>query len=361
MTEQITHRKSLLPVKLEDLTRFVLIGREKLVAVKAAIRAIDKIGLAKDVREQKLGEGQELGGALLDAEARIGELLKDLPSPAGSKIGKRGVEKTLPTGITHKLSHQCQQLAEYPALIEQVKAEAVENEDIPTRSEVLRKIKEKKREEYRQAIINKGKYVPESEKWHIEVGNIITYQTKKKFDFVITDPPYSKEYLELYEILAQRANDWLVFGGLLIVMCGQSYLDWIIEQMSKYLKYYWTGCYLTPGQPTPMRIKQVNTTWKPILFFVRKGEKYTGKIFGDVFKSDLPEKAAHDWGQSISGMSSIIKGVCLPGQSIFDPFLGAGATGIAALGNGCFFTGIDINEDCINLSKGRLNDYVAKR
>ena len=74
---------------------------------------------------------QGLGGALLDAEARIGELLKDLPSPAGSKIGKRGVEKTLPTGITHKLSHYCQQLAEHLALIEQVIAEAKENEDIP--------------------------------------------------------------------------------------------------------------------------------------------------------------------------------------------------------------------------------------
>jgi len=57
-------------------------------------------------------------GALLDAETRIGELLKDLPSPAGSKIGKRGVEKSLPDGITHKLSHYCQKLASRPDIVE---------------------------------------------------------------------------------------------------------------------------------------------------------------------------------------------------------------------------------------------------
>jgi len=56
---------------------------------------------------------QALAGDLLDAEARIGDLLKDLPSPAGSKVGKGGVKKTLPEGITHKLSHYCQQLAKH--------------------------------------------------------------------------------------------------------------------------------------------------------------------------------------------------------------------------------------------------------
>ena len=359
MTKQIIRRKSLLPVKLEDLTRFVLIGREKLVAVKAAIRAIDKIGIAKDVRNQKLEEGQMLGGALLDAESKIGELIKPLTEhqEAASGAGRR----SLPEGISRTLSHQCQQLAEHPDIIEQVKAEAVENEDIPTRSEVLRKIKEGKREEYRRTIINKGKSVPESEKWHIEVGDIRTYQTKKKFDFIITDPPYPKEYLELYGVLAERANEWLNPGGLVVVMCGQSYLDHIIVMMSKYLNYYWMGCYLTPGQPTPLKTRQVNTTWKPVLFFIRKGEKYKGKIFGDVFKSDSPEKEAHKWGQSISGMSDLIKSICLPGQSIFDPFLGAAATGISAIENGCFFDGIDINEECINLSKGRIDDYLPER
>ena len=83
--------------------------------------ALPKIGLAKDVREQKLGEGQELGGALLDAEARLGELVKPLTEHHEATSGAGS--SSLPKGISHKLSHQCQQLAEHPALIEQVIAE----------------------------------------------------------------------------------------------------------------------------------------------------------------------------------------------------------------------------------------------
>ena len=53
---EITVSKTNLPANLEDLSRFVLIGREQLVAVRAAIRAIDKVGVAQEVRKQKLKE-----------------------------------------------------------------------------------------------------------------------------------------------------------------------------------------------------------------------------------------------------------------------------------------------------------------
>ena len=72
-----------LPSSLDDLSRFVLVGREKLVAVRAAIRAIDKVGVAQEVREQKLREAQEISEAVLDAEVRIGELTARLPEMPG--------------------------------------------------------------------------------------------------------------------------------------------------------------------------------------------------------------------------------------------------------------------------------------
>ena len=74
-----------LPNTLEDLSEFVLIGREKLVAVRANIRAIEKLELAEDVRNQKQKEAQMLGEALLDAETRIGELLKLIPKAQGKR------------------------------------------------------------------------------------------------------------------------------------------------------------------------------------------------------------------------------------------------------------------------------------
>ncbi|MBQ7594065.1 MAG: hypothetical protein IJU48_06915, partial [Synergistaceae bacterium] len=70
--------------------KFVLVGREKLIAVKAEIRAIEKVGLAKAVREQKLQEGQALSEALLDAKVRIGQLMREIPKVSG---GDRKSEK----------------------------------------------------------------------------------------------------------------------------------------------------------------------------------------------------------------------------------------------------------------------------
>jgi len=226
---------------------------------------------------------------------------------------------------------------------------------------ILKVMEKEDREERRAQMAKKGRSLPDDKRCSVRVGDMKTYKIKRQFDFVITDPPYKKEYLDLYGVLAKRANEWLKSGGVTIVMCGQSYLDEIYRRMSEHLEYYWTGCYSTPGQPNPLRARQVNTMWKPLLFFVKQGDTYKGKIFGDVFTSDAKDKSLHEWGQSESGMLSIISGVCLPGQSIFDPFLGAGTTGVAAKRHGCLFHGIDVDPKCVALSKGRFANDSAKK
>ena len=223
---------------------------------------------------------------------------------------------------------------------------------------MLKEIKTEERIIERAELAEQGAHVPQSEKINVYHGDIKTWTAPRQYDFIITDPPYPKGYLPLYETLATRANEWLKDGGLLIAMCGQSYLNEIYAMMGKHLIYYWTAAYLTPGQPTPLRQVNVNTTWKPLLIF-RKGE-YVGKIFGDVFKSDGNDKDHHKWGQSVSGMSDIVSKMCLPGQYILDPFCGAGTTGIAAFKHDCFFDGLDIEIENVNITKGRLNDTTKE-
>jgi hypothetical protein len=120
--------------KSRGKAEIVLIGREKLTAVRAYIKAIDKVGIAKGVRGQKMEEAQMLAGALLDAEARIGELL-----PKAERLGSTRGTKWLPEGITKKQSHFFQTLADNKDVIEEVKADAEIEEDLPTRMEVLRR------------------------------------------------------------------------------------------------------------------------------------------------------------------------------------------------------------------------------
>ncbi|GAI13920.1 unnamed protein product, partial [marine sediment metagenome] len=198
-----------------------------------------------------------------------------------------------------------------------------------------------------------GLSIPISDRWCVFNDSIETFKPDKQYDWIITDPPYPKEYLPLFGVLAEKAKEWLAPGGLMVVMSGQMYFQDVMKQMNG--DYYWLGAYLTPGQPTPLRHVNVNTTWKPLIFYAPNG-KYKGKIFGDVFKSDKNEKDHHKWGQSESGMLDIVSKLCLPGQSILDPFMGAGTTGVAALRHGCLFDGVELLEENCGIAKVRLHD-----
>ena len=160
MQEGIVIQNSNLPDKIEDLAKFVLVGREKLTVVRANIRAIDKLQLAEDVREQKKEEAQMLAEALLDAEVRIGDLLKQIPkatkgnqytgkmvndSSVDNQRTKKQVVEEL--GFNQKQAERFETLSSNKDVVELVKAEARENEDIPTRTRVLQLVKEKSKEE----------------------------------------------------------------------------------------------------------------------------------------------------------------------------------------------------------------------
>ncbi|GIV53104.1 MAG: hypothetical protein KatS3mg038_3625 [Candidatus Kapaibacterium sp.] len=214
---------------------------------------------------------------------------------------------------------------------------------------------EQQRHEMARAVAE----IATSDRWQVWQDDIRTWQAPRQYDFIITDPPYPREYLSLYETLAERAAEWLAPGGLLVVMVGQSYLDEIIAMMTRHLDYYWTACYLLPEQPTPLRRRAVNTSWKPLLMFVRKGDEYRGKIFGDVFTSPKPAKDHHEWEQSVGGMLSIIRQLAVPGQFILDPFAGSGTTGVAALMHGCLFHGIDMDADAVAIAQKRLCEVVG--
>lgn len=146
---------------MEELSKFVLIGREKLVAVRAEIRAIQKVGLAQEVRKQKLQEAQEISEAVLDAEVRIGELMAKIPKASGGDHGnqhtggkkdsgvvfaKPKAEVIAQAGFTPKQVQRFETLAANPDLVAQAKAEARENDDIVSRSFVLEKVKARKKE-----------------------------------------------------------------------------------------------------------------------------------------------------------------------------------------------------------------------
>ncbi len=219
-----------------------------------------------------------------------------------------------------------------------------------------KEIRAKETHEERRKVAESVKDIIPSDRFKIHHCNLADLVLDEPVDRIITDPPYPLEYLGLYGLLGEKSNEWLKDGGILVAMCGQSYLATIYELLSKHMDYYWTACYLTPGQPTPLRQVNVNTTWKPLLIFCKRGDRYKGPIFGDVCKSDGNDKDFHKWGQSVSGMDDILRRFAIPGQSVLDPFCGAGTTGISAIKRECTFIGCDIDEQNCRISTARISE-----
>ena len=235
MTDIILNRENL-PTNIEDLSRFVLVGREQLTAVKAEIRAIDKVGLAGEVYEQKLQEAQALAEALLDAEVRIGELMKQVPKasgrpkkiiePAVENFDEQNVETPLDSGwefleqeqpktkaqvvedagFTQKQIEHFQTMADHPELVEEAKAEAREHKSIVTRQSALNKIKaEKKKQQILEAEKTIHKQASDEFKPRLKVGDGIGYVPDEKYDLLLTDPPYSTDVEDVNSFV----DDWL--------------------------------------------------------------------------------------------------------------------------------------------------------
>ena len=193
----ITVSSSQLPTNIEDLSKFVLIGREKLVAVRAEIRAIEKVGLAQEVRAQKLHEAQDISEAVLDAEVRIGQLMARVPTRQGKRTDMEpmdsGVQKSKQqiiedAGFTVKQAQRFETLAAHPEIVEQAKAEARENEDIVSRSLVLNMVKARKQEEQRQERQESIRQQVEKPRTssHVDI-----YTTDRKYRVIYADPPWS--------------------------------------------------------------------------------------------------------------------------------------------------------------------------
>lgn len=178
-----------LPSSLLDLTQFVLVGRDKLNMVRAGIRAMDKLDVAEGVRKQKKEEAHMLAEALLDAEVRIGEILEKMPKASGGDRKSQNFKSN--STVTFETKEQAikemkfdkmqvsrfQTLAQNKDLVEQIKQDARDTDDLPTRTSVLQAVRirdlENNREQVRQNL----------------VGIDLT-PTGKKYSLIYADPPW---------------------------------------------------------------------------------------------------------------------------------------------------------------------------
>lgn len=396
-----------LPSKLEDLAQFVLIGRDKLAMVRAGIKALDKLDMAKEVREQKKEEAQMLAEALMDAEVRIGDILLAMPKASG-KHENRGnqynsgrsstaatsstLEQTLPIQTKEEAVKQLgfdkfqvsrfQTLAQHKDIVEQVKQEARVNDDLATRTAVLVAVRAKqvevKKENYETKKTEFEKpIIPERSSQQIiqgdsrlELGNL----ESRSIDLLLTDPPYGMDFKSGWNDKDKIANDKI---GNTITL-----LDDVLFECARVLKddahFYIFGNikYITEVKPIiekHLKLKQVLIWDREVIGMgdlkaygnsfdiVYFGYNKTYKELNGTRERDIlrfnridPGKNIHPTEKPISILQYMIKKSSNEDDIILDPFAGGGSTLIASKNLNRNAIGIELEENYVDLILERL-------
>lgn len=172
-------------------------------------------------------------------------------------------------------------------------------------------------------------------------------------DCIITDPPYPKEFIEVWSKLSRFAKRVLKPNGYCVAYSGQMYLPEVINRMCENLDYYWTFAVYHEGQTQIVNGINLMCRWKPVLIF-QNGKKKIENTFQDYFVSEQREKNGHDWQQSKSGVAYLIEMFTKKGDTILEPFVGSGTTMIAAREKGRNVIGAEIDEKTFNIAKALI-------
>ena len=175
-----------------------------------------------------------------------------------------------------------------------------------------------------------------------DIALLSAHVEAESVDVVITEPPCKKDALGIYETLAVEASKVLKDGGSVFVLVEQSYLPEVLTLMARHLTYHWALVYMIADSQT-VQSKNVETFWKPVLWFV-KG-KYKGD---DSYPCDV-------YGQSEDGISELVEKFSYPGQAVLDPFVGNGEeVALKSVAMRRKFIGLDKDSGVIEMMKANL-------
>lgn len=177
-------------------------------------------------------------------------------------------------------------------------------------------------------------------------------------DLILTDPPYPREYLYLWEQLFDVADRVLKPSKFLITYCGQHNIDKVLK-LNNDLLYYWI--FNLPFK-IPYQVKQKNiiTTWKPVLIFQKKPFKLIENSMTDIVMEkefNYEDRTLHsnNWQQGIEGFEFLIDKFTYPNDLVYDPMTGTGTTAVACQRSKRRFVGCEIDRKYKPIIEGRLS------
>jgi len=147
--------------------------------------------------------------------------------------------------------------------------------------------------------------------------------------------------------------------GSLLTYAPHYALPQIFDSMENLgLSYWWMITAVRSGAATRMHKQKLWVGWKPILWFVKGDKPNTVNDILDIVKSQSIDEVLNLWEHPTVVSDYLIQNLTVENDTILDPMMGSGDTGISALKLGRKFIGIDIDESNFLASQNRLQQVT---
>jgi len=181
---------------------------------------------------------------------------------------------------------------------------------------------------------------------HGDFRDVLTDIPDHSADVILTDPPYGKEYLPLWNDLGEFAARVLKPSGVLVAYSGQLYLPEVIASLGKRLTWWWLGAVVHGGTtaltPLGYPVRKVINQFKPILVYIPRDGSGVSGVFKDLIIGCGEDKNKHNWQQPLGEAIELLKTFAPSGGLVVDPMAGSGTVGQAAKELGMSFIGAEV-------------------
>lgn len=183
----------------------------------------------------------------------------------------------------------------------------------------------------------------------------------KSVDIILTDPPYGMNFQSNHRIEKHKriAND-----NEFPVEVFEEFFR--IAKNAVYVFCRWDNLYEIPKPKSFIAWVKNNHSmgdlkhehgrkWEGIAFYPMSEHKFIKRI-PDVITANRTGNKLHPTQKPVDLLEEIIK--CNVCDSVFDPFMGSGSTGVAAINQGRGFIGVELDEEYFSLSQDRINECL---
>ena len=176
-------------------------------------------------------------------------------------------------------------------------------------------------------------------------------------DMVFVDPPYGKDGIYLYEIIAKESARILKPGKFAVFYASDYWMSETFIPCCKYLKYFYLFHSINTKGKASIFPRKIFAGAKSILVF-SKGKSQPSNWVSNVLALHKKEKSHRkdNWEQPVEDAKFFINAYSKERDIVLDPNVGSGTTCIAAKQLNRQYIGIDISQEYCKIAEERLSN-----